>query len=230
MSNKFELLCQGDSRLLKINGEAGESFFIEPGTMAAMTPTWKLNIRTGGVGKMIGRVITGESVLLQEYKALSSGELLLAPVYSGDILGVKVGERQYRISNGNFLACTEGVSLKAKVRVKGIFGTGEGFFSLRTTGDGILFVNSCGSLHRISLKEGEEYIVDSSHLVLWDENMKFSTKLAGGGVMKSVFSGEGFVASFVGPGDLWIQTRKPIYIDTTSNNTNSSNVTYTENH
>ena len=224
MNNKFKLLCQGDSRLLKINGEPGESFFIEPGTMAGMTPTWKLNIRTGGVGKMLGRVLTGESVLLQEYKALATGELLLAPIYSGDILGVKVGERQYRISNGNFLACTAGVTLETKARVKGIFGTGEGLFSLRTSGDGILFVNSCGSLHRITLGPGEEYIVDSGHLVLWDKDMKFSTKLAGGGIAKSVFSGEGFVASFVGPGDLWIQTRKPLMIETTVNNTN---VTYT---
>lgn len=224
MQKKFELLCQGDSRLLRINGEAGESFFIEPGTMAGMTPTWKLNIKTGGVSKMLGRVITGDSVLLQEYKAIDTGELLLAPIYSGDILGVKVGEKQYRISNGNFLACTAGVELEVKAKVKGIFGTGEGLFSLRTKGDGILFVNSCGSLHRITLQPGEEYIIDSGHLVLWDRDMKFSTKLAGGGIAKSIFSGEGFVASFVGPGDLWIQTRKPLIMDTTVNNTN---ITYT---
>ena len=210
MQNKFDLICQGDSRLLRINGQSGESYFIEPGTMAGMTPTWKLNIKTGGASKMFGRMLTGESALLQEYKAFSQGELVLAPVYNGDILGVRVGAKQYRISNGNFLACTEGVTLNAKASVKGVLGTGEGLFSLSTDGEGILFVNSCGSLHRITLKEGEEYIIDSGHLVLWDKDMKFSTKLAGGGVAKSIFSGEGFVACFVGPGDIWMQTRKPI--------------------
>lgn len=226
MSDKFELLCQGDSRLLKINAERGESFFIETGTMVAMTPTWDLSIKTGGLGKAFGRMLTGESLLLQQYTAKNGGELLLAPMYNGDILGVKVGDKQYRISNGNFLACTANVKLETKVRVKGIFGTGEGFFSLNTTGDGILFVNSCGSLHRITLKEGEEYIVDSGHLVLWDRDMKFSTKLAGGGIAKSVFSGEGFVANFVGPGDIWIQSRKPLLYEINSNGSSATiNVT-----
>ena len=96
------------------------------------------------------------------------------------------GSKQYRISNGNFLACTEGITLEAKAKVKGIFGSGEGIFGLRTVGAGTLFVNSCGSIHKINLNIGEEYIVDSS--------------------------GEEFVARFRGPGQIWIQTRKPIVV------------------
>lgn len=225
MSDKFELLCQGDSRLLKINGEKGDSFFIETGAMAAMTPTWNLNVKTGGLSKVFGRMLTGESVLLQKYTATDNGELLLAPAYSGDILGVKVGDKQYRISNGCFLACSSDVNIETKARLKGVFGTGEGFFSLNTSGEGILFVNSCGSLHRIHLEPGEEYIVDSGHLVLWDRNMEFSTKLAGGGIAKSIFSGEGFVANFVGPGDIWIQSRKPLILETTNSKGNTINIT-----
>lgn len=224
MRNNFELLCQGDSRLLRINALPGERYFIETGAMAGMTPTWKLNIKTGGLNKMFSRAITGESLLLQEYVAKEEGELLLAPVNSGDILGVKIGEKQYIVSNNNFLACTGGVSLKARARVKGVLGTGEGLFSLYTEGEGVLFVHSCGALHRISLAEGQEYIVDSGHLILWDKNLKYSTKLAGGGIAKSIFSGEGFVSNFVGPGDIWIQTRKPL-IATTTVNTNSNGST-----
>lgn len=206
---KFELLCQGDSRMLKINGEPGESYFIETGTMVGMSPTWKLNVRTRGLGKILGRMMTGESLLLQEYEATGRGELLLAPSFKGDILGVRVGEKQYRISNGSFLASTSGVELDIKTRVKGIMGTGEGLFYLKTTGTGVVFVNSCGSLYKKTLGPGEEYIVDSGHLVMWDMNMDYSTRLAGDGIIKSVFSGEGFVAKFVGPGDIWLQSRKP---------------------
>ncbi|MGL5347534.1 MAG: AIM24 family protein, partial [Peptostreptococcaceae bacterium] len=83
-------------------------------------------------------------------------------------------------------------------------------FGLRTSGSGTLFVNSCGSIHKIILTEGQQYIVDSSHLVLWDNDMEFTTELAGGGLASSFFSGEGFVAKFTGPGEIWIQTRKPI--------------------
>lgn len=212
---KFELLCQGDSRILKINATKGERFRVEAGSMVAMTPTFDLKVKAGSVGKMLGRVMSGESALLQEYKAIDNGEILLAPTYSGDIMKVDLdGTKQYRISNGNFLACTEGITLETKAKVKGIFGSGEGLFGLRAKGVGTLFVNSCGSIYEIVLKEGQQYIVDSSHLVLWDNDMDFSTELAGKGLASSFFSGEGFVAKFTGPGVIWIQTRKPIVIPT----------------
>ena len=214
---KFELLCQGDSRLLKINANRGESYKVEAGSMVAMTTTFELKIKAGGIGKMLGRVMSGESALLQEYKATSDGELLLAPSSSGDITKIDIdGSKQYRISNGNFLACTEGITLETKAKVKGIFGSGEGIFGLRTLGSGTLFVSSCGSIYKIALKEGQEYTIDSGHLVLWDNDMRFTTELAGGGLASSFLSGEGFVAKFCGPGELWIQTRKPIVLS--SNN------------
>lgn len=212
MSNeKFELLCQGDSRILKINANRGEAYIVEAGSMVAMTPSFDLNVKAGGLGKMLGRVMSGESALLQEYRAYEDGELLLAPTASGDITKIYLdGSKSLRISNGNFLACTEGISLETKARVKGIFGSGEGLFGLRTKGSGTLFVNSCGSIHKINLNYGQEYIVDSSHLVLWDNDMEYSTELAAKGLASSFFSGEGFVARFKGPGEIWIQTRKPI--------------------
>lgn len=210
-SNKFELLCQGDSRVLKINAEKGEIYRVEAGSMIAMTPTFDLKVKAGSIGKMFGRVMSGESALLQEYVAIDEGELLLAPKASGDITMVNIdSSREYRISNGNFLACTEGIILETKAKVKGIFGSGEGIFGLRAKGEGTLFVNSCGSIYKINLNENEEYIVDSTHLVLWDNNMKFSTELAGNGLASSFLSGEGLVAKFVGPGTIWIQTRNPL--------------------
>ncbi|RDY27263.1 TIGR00266 family protein [Romboutsia weinsteinii] len=208
---KFELLCQGDSRILKINASKGELYRVEAGSMVAMSPTFDLQVKAGSLGKVFGRFMSGESAFLQEYKALSDGEILLAPTGSGDIMKLDLdGSKQYRISNGNFLACTEGIHLEAKAKVKGVFGSGEGIFGLRTVGAGTLFVNSCGSIYKKSLYPSEKYIVDSSHLVLWDNDMEYSSELAGGNLANSFLSGEGFVAKFVGPGEIWIQTRKPV--------------------
>ncbi len=212
-TEKYELLCQGDSRLLKINATQGDVYRVEAGSMVGMTPTFELKVKAGSIGKMFGRVMSGESALIQEYIAKSDGELLLAPIGSGDITKVELdGTKQYRISNGNFLACTDGINLEAKARVKGIFGTGESIFGLRTQGAGTLFVSSCGSIHKIVLNQNEKYIIDSSHLVLWDNDMEYSTELANGDMISSFFSGEGFVAKFKGPGEIWIQTRKPIVV------------------
>ena len=216
-NEKFDLICQGDSRMLKSNASSGEKYRVEAGAMVAMTPTFNIKIKSGGIGKVLGRIVSGESALIQEYKATSDGELLLAPTFSGDITKVELdGSRQFRISNGNFLACTEGIELDVIARVKGIFGSGEGLFGLKAVGVGTLFVNSCGSIHKINLGVGEKYIVDSSHLVLWDSNMDYYTELAGKNIATSIFGGEGFVANFTGPGEIWIQTRKPIVIPTTN--------------
>lgn len=212
-TEKYELLCQGDSRLLKINANSGDVYRVEAGAMVAMTPTFELKVKAGSIGKMFGRVMSGESAFVQEYIAKSDGELLLAPNSSGDISRIDIdGSKQYRISNGNFLACTKDIELEVKARVKGIFGTGEGVFGIKTNGSGTLFVNSCGSIHKIILKENQKYIIDSSHLVLWDNDIKYSTELANGDMLSSFFSDEGFVAKFVGPGEIWIQTRKPILV------------------
>lgn len=91
----------------------------------------------------------------------------------------------------------------------------KGFFTLTTSGEGKLFVNSCGSIYKIELGEKEEYVIDSGHLVLWDNDMEYKTELAGGKIGKSILSGEGFVSRFYGPGEIWIQTRKPIMSVTT---------------
>ena len=67
---------------------------------------------------------------------------MLAPTGSGDITKVELdGSKQYRISNGNFLACTEGITLEAKAKVKGIFGSGEGFVA-RFRGPGQIWIQT----------------------------------------------------------------------------------------
>lgn len=50
-SEKFEFLCQGDSRILKIYANRGKSYRVEADFMVAMTPIFDLNIKARGVGK-----------------------------------------------------------------------------------------------------------------------------------------------------------------------------------
>ena len=56
---------------MKINATKGELFRVEAGSMVAMTPTFELKVKAGSIGKMFGRVMSGESALLQEYRATS---------------------------------------------------------------------------------------------------------------------------------------------------------------
>lgn len=56
------------------------------------------------------------------------------------------------------------------------------------------------------LVEGEKYIIDNGHLVAW--NCKYILeRVASGGIISGVSSGEGLVCKFTGPGTVYMQTR-----------------------
>ncbi len=72
-------------------------------------------------------------------------------------------------------------------------------------------VPKSASLSEVTLTMGEreidgEYIVDTSHLVAYEEHMKLKVQLAGG-VLSSIFGGEGLVTRVEGKGRIIIQTR-----------------------
>ena len=62
--------------------------------------------------------------------------------------------------------------------------------------------------HRRTLGSGEQYVVDTGHLVAWEGHMQYNLrKAAKSGYLRSMLSGEGMVAEFTGPGEILVQTR-----------------------
>lgn len=60
----------------------------------------------------------------------------------------------------------------------------------------------------LQLVEGEKYIIDNGHLVAW--NAKYvMERVASGGIISGITSGEGLVCKFSGPGTVFMQTRNP---------------------
>jgi len=80
----------------------------------------------------------------------------------------------------------------------------EGFFKLTVSGTGTLWYGAYGEMLERQV-EGE-YIVDTSHLVAYEPQMKLKLQLAGG-IFSSLFGGEGFVTRVEGKGKIVIQTR-----------------------
>ncbi|RAL59440.1 hypothetical protein DID88_006814 [Monilinia fructigena] len=77
--------------------------------------------------------------------------------------------------------------------------SGEGLFVYKISGVGLLWISSLGAIIRKDLKEGERYIVDNGHLVAW--NTKYILeRVASGGIISGLSSGEGLVCKFTGPG------------------------------
>lgn len=209
MENKFELLCSDSNKVLKISATRGEEYVVESGAMISMSPVFDVKAKTGGLGKTLGRMFSGEGIFIQRFKAKDDGELILAPQFLGDIQLVEMdGSISYRLGKSTFLASTSGIDVTTKSGgISGMF-SGEGLIQMQASGVGTLVISSYGAIIKKELNPGETYIVDTNHMVLWDSRMKYSVEFMSG-VFSSIAGGEGLVCKFQGPGELWIQTRNP---------------------
>ena len=85
--------------------------------------------------------------------------------------------------------------------------SGEGLFLQKISGTGIVFLNSFGAVFEKTLAPGEVHIVDTNHIVAFEETIQYKIKKAAKGIFSSLASGEGLVCEYTGPGKMWVQTR-----------------------
>ncbi|KAL9103342.1 MAG: hypothetical protein Q9163_001608 [Psora crenata] len=172
----------------------------------AMSPTVTLK---GAVKFSVKKLISGGEITSSTYTG--PGEVLFAPPYIGDITAIRfTGSEQWNIGKDAFLAATQGVvkEMKSQGFSKAMF-SGEGLFVYKISGTGILWVSSFGAIIRKDLVEDEKYIIDNGHLVAW--NCKYvMERVASGGIISGMSSGEGLVCKFTGPGTVFMQTRNPL--------------------
>ncbi|KAA5604199.1 TIGR00266 family protein [Roseospira marina] len=213
--------------LLEMSMDQGEQVQCESGAMVTMSPTLALTTSiggSGGGGGFFGRALSGiarsalggESFFVTTIAAESGpGEVSLAPAMPGDIRDAEIADAALILQAGSFLACSPGVSVDASWGgMRGLLG-GEGLFMLKATGAGTVFLSSFGAIVRRDLEPGQRLVVDSGHMVAYQEGMGLETRMVAGagGFFKRAFtsatSGEGLVMEFTGPGPVWIQTRNP---------------------
>jgi uncharacterized protein (AIM24 family) len=105
-----------------------------------------------------------------------------------------------------YLASTEGVTVDTKWSGAKTFFGSEGLIMLKVSGTGTLIVSSYGAIHPMELEAGRKYVVDTGHLVTFDEKIGFNVKKVAGW-KSTLFSGEGLVVELTGPGKLNLQSR-----------------------
>ena len=77
---------------------------------------------------------------------------------------------------------------------------------LKCTGQGDLFTSAYGAIHPVDLVAGQQYVVDTGHIVAFDGTITYNVR-GSGGLKETLLSGEGLVCVFTGPGRLYLQTR-----------------------
>ncbi|MBP3296898.1 MAG: AIM24 family protein, partial [Lachnospiraceae bacterium] len=111
--------------------DAGETMITESGAMSWMTPNMKMETTSnGGVGKMLGRMFSGESMFQNRYTAQGGeGMIAFASSFPGSIRAFEIAPGQEIVAQKKaFLASSSGVELSVFFQKKigsGLVG-GEG--------------------------------------------------------------------------------------------------------
>lgn len=217
---KHQILYQPSYSLAVVSLEKGEQIVAESGAMVSMSPTIKIEARAAG-GSLFGALksaVGGESLFRTTFRAESGpGEVTLAPSTVGDIMAVELAGTKLFVQPGSYLAGDAGLATSVQGSLRGML-SGEGLFLLTVEGTGLLLLSSFGAIHARTLGAGEEYIVDTGHIVAFEQSVTYRMEKATGksqgmggflkGMVQSTLAGEGFVCRYRGPGRIYIQTRQ----------------------
>ena len=206
----WEIEHQGAFALAVVKLQPEQAIHAEAGAMVSMSANVDLHSEMkGGVFGALKRAVGGESAFVSTFTAKGGpGEVTFAPGAPGDVAGIEMQGQTFMVQSSSYLAGDMSLVVDTKFGgAKSFFG-GEGLFVLQISGTGLLLVSSFGSIHRRTLRPGEQYVVDTGHLVAWEGHMQYNVrKAAKSGFFRSYLSGEGMVAEFNGPGEILIQTR-----------------------
>ncbi len=187
----------------------GEQVKAETGAMVAKSPAVEIETSTqGGILKGLRRsVLGGETFFMKTFTAGSAGgRVSFAPTLSGDIVNWSMQGQTVYLQSGAYLASSASVEVDSSWGGAKTFFSSEGLFILKCMGHGDLMVSSYGAIEAIQLQPGEQYTIDTGHIVGWSEGVGYNVRKVGG--WKSTFlSGEGLVVDVTGPGVVYMQTR-----------------------
>ncbi|MRW83532.1 TIGR00266 family protein [Pseudoduganella sp. FT26W] len=204
---------------LHVSLRQGEKIYCESGAMVMMEAALDLKGKiTGGIGAaLMRRFANGESFFQQHIEAVrGDGDCLLSPTLPGAMQTLDLGNQQYMLSDGAFVAATSGVELKVRTQSLGnaLFAGSGGFFITETSGVGQAVVSGFGSISQLEVEPGRDVIIDNAHVVAWDSALRYEISVTTGGnsgflsnLVNSQTSGEGLVLRFSGKGKILICSR-----------------------
>ena len=189
MDNRMKYTIDSNMQfpLVEIALEAGETAYIQQGSMVYHTPSVTLNTRLNGRGSGLGKLMgaigrsftSGESMFItQAISNADDGKLALAPSMPGQVIALDLGTKQYRLNDGAFLALDGSAQYKMERQSVGraFFGGQGGLFVMTTEGEGTLLANSFGSIKKLELNGGS-ITIDNAHVVAWSKDLNYDIHL-----------------------------------------------------
>jgi uncharacterized protein (TIGR00266 family) len=204
------LMLRPGATAAEVRLQAGQEFTAEAGAMIAMSSSVTMTTTTyqkksGGFLKGLKRMISGESFFLNHYKAPSEGgTVFLSTTHAGDMMVKELNGEGIIVQGGSYVASSQDINVDLSFQGFKNLISKEGLFWLSIKGKGTLVINSFGAIYPIQVNG--EYIVDTGHIVAFEENLNFSLTKAGKSWISSMLGGEGLVCKFKGQGTVWLQS------------------------
>ena len=189
--------------------EAGEQMVCESGAMSWMDDGIEMQTEGGGIGKVFGRMMSGEALFQNRYVARQAGEIAFASKFPGSIVAYEVTpDKPVILQKTAYLASCGNVELSIYLQKKigsGFFG-GEGFIMQKVSGSGLVFAEIDGAAIDYVLQPGQRKIIDTGYLAVMDGTCSLDTQTVKG-VKNVLLGGEGlFNTVLTGPGRITLQT------------------------
>jgi uncharacterized protein (TIGR00266 family) len=108
------------------------------------------------------------------------------------------------IQGGSYVASTEDIDIDLSWQGFKNLISKESLFWIKAKGKGTVILNSFGAIYPIEING--EHIVDTGHIVAFEESLNFTLTKAGQSWISSILGGEGLVCKFNGRGTVWVQS------------------------
>lgn len=197
--------------------EPGQTLCTESGAMSWMSPNMRMETTTGGgIGKMFGRLFSGESLFMNEYTAEGGeGMIAFAASFPGSIIPFHVTpDNPIIVQKRGFLAMEKGLELSVyfqKRLGRALFG-GEGFIMQKISGNGMVFLEIDGHCKEYDLGPYDTIILDTGYLAAMSASCKMDVQTVRG-AKNMFFGGEGIFHTRVqGPGKVYVQSMPIMHI------------------
>ena len=213
---QYEILAKPAASVVKVQLNAGDHLTCEVGAMVAMstrmtveTTTQKKGASGGGIMKGLKRLFAGESLFINHFTAREDGQyIILGPTMMGDVIHHRLDNATLIVQGGSWLASDPDITIDASWQGLGkAFFSGEGAFWVKCSGTGDMFMNSFGAIYAVEV-DGD-YIVDTGHIVAFEDTLNFNVQKAGSSWMSAILGGEGLVCRFEGKGIVYCQSHNP---------------------
>lgn len=196
----------------RVIAEVGAMVSMDPHVVISTQSTERLTKRErrGCIGWLLTpfrRIIGADAFYQNHFSSVGRpGSVTFAPSVPGDVAVTDVRPGVGLIlQSTSFLCGSDTLSLDPKWEGARKFVKGDGIFMVQATGEGVVAFSSFGAIREVQVED--HYVVDSGHLVAFEDTLQYDIRRFSRGIFTSMFGGESMVCEFGGSGKVWIQSR-----------------------